>query len=144
VATGELVWGEEGSENAGDLPGFLMHNQFSRANEWHGKGLRVKNTYKNGKPGPQCLINKSSLNSLSIYWRGHCNSTLTPTTVSTSFFLLKSGGLNAPVSPMLVKKELLHSQSVGCASSLGLQTKLVKVVDASLFDAHKLCLLSLR
>jgi len=83
---------------------------------------------------------KSLLNSFSIHDRGHSNLTCTPTTVSTSYFLVQSGGANALVIPTLGQKELLHCQSMGCASSTGLQTKLVEAVDARLTDAQKLCL----
>jgi len=140
VATGELIWWEGGSESTGDLTGFLMHNQFSRAKGGHGKGLNVENACKNAKPGPQHLLIKLFLNSRSIHHRGHSNLTSTPTTASTSLFLLKSGGTNALVIPMLVKKDVLHCQSLGCASSPGLQTKLVEAVHARLIDARKLCL----
>jgi len=144
VATGELIWWEGGSKNAGDLPGFLMHNQFSRAKGWHGKRLNVENACKNAKPGPQHLLIKSFPNSRSIHHRGRSNSTLTPATmVFTSFFLLKSGGKNALVFARLVKKDVLHCQSLSYVPCLGLQTKLVEAVHARLTDAQKLCLPSL-
>jgi len=120
-----------------------MDNQFSRAKGQHGKGLKVKNACKNAKLGPQHLLIKWLLNSFSIHDRGHSNLTSSPTTASTSYFLLHSGDANALVIPMLGQKEVLHCQSLGCASSTGLQTKLVEAVHASLIDARKLCLPSL-
>jgi len=138
-----LIWWGGGSVNAGYLPGFLMYIQFSRSKGRQGKGLNVKNTCKNAKQGPQHLLIKSCLDSCSVQHRGHSNLTCTPTTLSTSSFLVHSGGLNALVSPMLGKKDLLNLQSLGCASRLGLHTNLVEALHALRTDARKLCLTGL-
>jgi len=122
--------------NAGCLPGFLMHIQFSRSKGGQEKGPNVENTCKNAKPGPQHSLIKSCLDSCSVHHRGHSNLTRTPTMLSASSFLVQSGGLNALLSPMLGKKDLLNLQSLGCASRLGLHTKLVEALHALRTDAR--------
>jgi len=117
-----------------------MDDQFSRTKRRHGKGPKVENACKNAKPGPQHLLIKSFLNSFSIHHRGRCNGTSSPVTISVGFFLLESGGANALVIPMFGQKDVLHCQSLGCASSPCLQMKPVTAVHARLTHARKLCL----